>query len=181
MRELSISLFRDVVQTVVGNGKRRMKKEVQGCLLLLFFHTHDEADTVARVEISKLAHDTGKGVMSPWAQGQELLAVGLWGACVTLGSSCLRHCRQGRAPICPCTGPTTIFLVPQCLLLQSWKGRWDPLPPTLPPLSPPPAQPIGRVPAHPVQAGAEKLARTFPRHGALLAPAGLSSSPWPKA
>ncbi|KAF1475836.1 hypothetical protein FQV18_0016886, partial [Eudyptula minor novaehollandiae] len=48
MRELSISLFRDVVETVVGKDKRRMKKKVRRSLLPLFFHMHDETDSVAK-------------------------------------------------------------------------------------------------------------------------------------
>ncbi|KAF1660425.1 hypothetical protein FQA23_0002001, partial [Aptenodytes patagonicus] len=47
-RELSISLFRDTVETVVGNDKRRMKKKVRRGLLPLFFHMHDETDSVAK-------------------------------------------------------------------------------------------------------------------------------------
>ena len=78
MRELAISLFRDAVETVVGNDKRRMKKEAERGLLPLFLHMHDEAESVAKVGVSKLASDTGKGVLTPWAQGQELPAVRLW-------------------------------------------------------------------------------------------------------
>ncbi|XP_029862013.1 maestro heat-like repeat family member 5 [Aquila chrysaetos chrysaetos] len=49
MRELSISLFRDVMETVVGKDKRRMKKKVRRGLLPLFFHMCDETDSVAKV------------------------------------------------------------------------------------------------------------------------------------
>ncbi|KAM9239547.1 maestro heat-like repeat-containing protein family member 7 isoform 2-T5 [Leptosomus discolor] len=48
-RELSISLFRDVLETVVGDDRRRMKKKAQRGLLPLFFHVHDGDDTVAKV------------------------------------------------------------------------------------------------------------------------------------
>ncbi|KAM6387490.1 maestro heat-like repeat-containing protein family member 7 [Pluvialis apricaria] len=48
LRELSISLFRDLMETVVGKDKRRMKKKVQRGLLPLFFHTHDETESVAK-------------------------------------------------------------------------------------------------------------------------------------
>ena len=65
MRELSIRLFKQVVETVVGSDKRRMKKKVRRGLLPLYFHTHDETDSVAKVEIPKLASDTGQGNADP--------------------------------------------------------------------------------------------------------------------
>ncbi|XP_074876964.1 maestro heat-like repeat-containing protein family member 7 [Buteo buteo] len=49
MRELSISLFRDVMETVVGNDKKRMKKKVRRGLIPLFLHMCDETDSVAKV------------------------------------------------------------------------------------------------------------------------------------
>lgn len=91
MRELSISLFRDAVETVVGNDKRRMKKKVRRGLLPLFFHMHDETDSVSKVEISKLASDTGKGVRTPWASRARAAGSRTVGACVTLGSNCPSH------------------------------------------------------------------------------------------
>ncbi|XP_074011268.1 maestro heat-like repeat-containing protein family member 7 [Numenius arquata] len=48
LRELSISLFRDLVKAVVGNEKRMMKKKVQRTLLPLFFHTQDKTDSVSK-------------------------------------------------------------------------------------------------------------------------------------
>ncbi|KFQ93902.1 Maestro heat-like repeat-containing protein family member 7, partial [Nipponia nippon] len=48
MRELSISFFRDMLETVVRSDKKRMKKKVRRGLLPLFFHKHDETDSVAR-------------------------------------------------------------------------------------------------------------------------------------
>ncbi|KGL89229.1 Maestro heat-like repeat-containing protein family member 7, partial [Charadrius vociferus] len=48
LRELSISLFRDLVETLVKKDKRMMKKKVQRGLLPLFFHTHDGTESVAK-------------------------------------------------------------------------------------------------------------------------------------
>ncbi|NXI34143.1 MROH1 protein, partial [Galbula dea] len=48
MRELSISLFRDAVEAVVGHDKRRMKKKVRRSLIPLFFHMCDKHNSVAR-------------------------------------------------------------------------------------------------------------------------------------
>ncbi|KAM9207785.1 uncharacterized protein RG961_014921 [Leptosomus discolor] len=74
-RELSISLLRDVLETVVGDDRRRMKKKAQRGLLPLFFHLHDGADTVAKAEIPKLA---GRADPPGERQGQELLAGRCW-------------------------------------------------------------------------------------------------------
>lgn len=86
MRELSISLFRDVMETVVGNDKKRMKKKVQRGLIPLFFHMCDETDSVAKVEISKLATDTGKGVLTPWTSAPRAAGTRTLAARVILGS-----------------------------------------------------------------------------------------------
>ncbi|KAM6038247.1 uncharacterized protein VSU04_015822 [Chlamydotis macqueenii] len=48
MREISISLFRELLGTVVGNDRRRMEKMVQRGLLPLFFRMHDEVNGVAK-------------------------------------------------------------------------------------------------------------------------------------
>ncbi|XP_074454477.1 uncharacterized protein LOC141747704 [Larus michahellis] len=48
LQELSISLFRDLVEAVVGNDRKSMKKEVQRGVLPLFFHTQDKTDSVSK-------------------------------------------------------------------------------------------------------------------------------------
>ncbi|KAF1658882.1 hypothetical protein FQA23_0007297, partial [Aptenodytes patagonicus] len=48
LRELSICLFKDVMQMVVGNDKRQMKKNVRRSLLPLFFHMSDQSESVAK-------------------------------------------------------------------------------------------------------------------------------------
>lgn len=86
MRELSISLFRDVMETVVGNDKKRMKKKVRRGLIPLFLHMCDETDSVAKVEISKLASDTGRGVLTPRTSAPRAAGTRTLGACVISGS-----------------------------------------------------------------------------------------------
>ncbi|KAM6238913.1 maestro heat-like repeat-containing protein family member 7 [Spheniscus humboldti] len=48
LRELSICLFKDVIQMVVGNDKQQMKKNVRRSLLPLFFHMSDQSESVAK-------------------------------------------------------------------------------------------------------------------------------------
>ncbi|XP_069633877.1 maestro heat-like repeat-containing protein family member 7 [Haliaeetus albicilla] len=48
LRELSICLFRDMMETVVGRDKRRMKKKIQRVLVPLFFHMNDQTGSVAK-------------------------------------------------------------------------------------------------------------------------------------
>ncbi|KFR16232.1 hypothetical protein N306_02054, partial [Opisthocomus hoazin] len=48
LRELSISLCRDMVSTVVGNSKRQMRKNMQMGLLPLLFHMSDETQSMAK-------------------------------------------------------------------------------------------------------------------------------------
>ncbi|XP_074930908.1 uncharacterized protein LOC142048165 [Phalacrocorax aristotelis] len=48
VRELSISLFKDVMKSVVGRNKKMMKKKVQRVLLPLFFHMSDQIRSVAK-------------------------------------------------------------------------------------------------------------------------------------
>ncbi|KAF1604538.1 hypothetical protein FQV09_0012614, partial [Eudyptes chrysolophus] len=48
LRELSICLFKDVMQMVVGNDKQQMKKNVRRSLLPLFFHMSDQSESVAK-------------------------------------------------------------------------------------------------------------------------------------
>lgn len=50
VRELSISLFKDVMKAVVGINKKKMKKRVQRVLLPLFLHMSDEIESVAQVQ-----------------------------------------------------------------------------------------------------------------------------------
>ncbi|KAF1508550.1 hypothetical protein FQV19_0011100, partial [Eudyptula minor] len=47
LRELSICLFKDVMQMVAGN-KQQMKKNVRRSLLPLFFHMSDQSESVAK-------------------------------------------------------------------------------------------------------------------------------------
>ena len=57
-----------------------MKNKVWRGLVLLFFHMTDQTQSVAKVQISKLDSDMGKGVMTsqrwPRRCGQGLLAAG---------------------------------------------------------------------------------------------------------
>ncbi|KAM9612014.1 maestro heat-like repeat-containing protein family member 7 [Morphnus guianensis] len=48
LRELSICLFRDMMETVVGRDKRRMKKKIRRVLVPLFFHMNDQSESVAK-------------------------------------------------------------------------------------------------------------------------------------
>ncbi|XP_069633945.1 maestro heat-like repeat family member 5 isoform X1 [Haliaeetus albicilla] len=48
LRELSICLFKDAMQTVVGNDKQQMRKNVRRSLLPLFFHMSDQTESVAK-------------------------------------------------------------------------------------------------------------------------------------
>ena len=54
MREGSIRLFKDVMDTVVWPKKRSMKKTVRRGLLPLLFQMSDETPSVAQVRISDL-------------------------------------------------------------------------------------------------------------------------------
>ena len=49
VRELSISLFEDVLKTAVGRNSKKMAKKVQGALLPLFSHTNEKIESVAKV------------------------------------------------------------------------------------------------------------------------------------
>lgn len=96
LRELSICLFKDMVQMVVGRDKQQMKQHVWRSLLPLLLHTSDQSESVAKVQISNLSSEMGKGVLTPqgWPghQGGER-AAGSWtlGVAVTSGSDCLSH------------------------------------------------------------------------------------------
>ncbi|MCQ4187568.1 hypothetical protein FK515_28735 [Klebsiella pneumoniae] len=50
VRELSISLFRVVLKTVVGRNCTKLKKAVQRALLPLFLRMHDQIGSVAKVQ-----------------------------------------------------------------------------------------------------------------------------------
>ncbi|XP_068779813.1 uncharacterized protein [Struthio camelus] len=80
LRQLSILLFKDVMETVGWSDKWRMKQEVQRSLLPLFFHMSDERRRVAQVGISAGSRDPGKATTlaagSPWL---GLSGVGLSG------------------------------------------------------------------------------------------------------
>jgi len=58
LRELSISLFRDLVNTMVRNSKRQVN--VQMGWLPLLFHMSDETQSVAKVQLSELSSGAGK-------------------------------------------------------------------------------------------------------------------------
>ncbi|KAM6032622.1 maestro heat-like repeat-containing protein family member 7 isoform 1-T1 [Theristicus caerulescens] len=48
LRELSICLFRDVIQMVVGKDKKQMEENVRRSLLPLFFRMSDQSESVAK-------------------------------------------------------------------------------------------------------------------------------------
>jgi len=60
LRELSLSLFRVVLQSVVGIEQKVMKSTVWSLLIPLFFHMSDQVDSVAQVQISKLSVMQGR-------------------------------------------------------------------------------------------------------------------------
>lgn len=68
LREMSISLFRDLMKVLVGNNKRKTKNRVRLGLLPLFFHMSDQTQSVAKVQISKLSSDAGKRPLDDWAR-----------------------------------------------------------------------------------------------------------------
>ncbi|KAM9227654.1 maestro heat-like repeat-containing protein family member 6 isoform 2-T3 [Leptosomus discolor] len=53
VRELSIRLFRDAMDIVVGAEKQKMKKEVWDSLLPLLLHMHDQDKSVAKLARKK--------------------------------------------------------------------------------------------------------------------------------
>lgn len=69
------------MKAVVCCHKKRMKNKVWRVLVPLFFHMSDQTQSVAKVQISKLASDMGKGVMTsrgwPRRHGPGLLAAGM--------------------------------------------------------------------------------------------------------
>jgi len=60
LRELSLSLCRILLQSVVGNDEKMMKIKVWSFLVPLFFHMSDRVDSVAQVQISKLSVVQGR-------------------------------------------------------------------------------------------------------------------------
>ncbi|KAK2529649.1 hypothetical protein Q9233_006816 [Columba guinea] len=50
VREFSISLFRDVMDTVVGRNKKMLRKTVKRVLVPLFLHMNDQSKSVAKVQ-----------------------------------------------------------------------------------------------------------------------------------
>jgi len=60
MRELSISLCRILLQSVVENDEHMMKTKVWSFLVPLFFHMSDRVKSVAQVQISKLSVVQGR-------------------------------------------------------------------------------------------------------------------------
>ena len=50
VRELSISLFKDVMKSVVGRDKKKMKNKVQRVLLPLLLRMSDQMENVAKVQ-----------------------------------------------------------------------------------------------------------------------------------
>ena len=59
LRELSISLFRDLMKTVVRKNKRQVKTKVEMGLFPLIFHMSDQIHSVAKAQIPKLSSDVG--------------------------------------------------------------------------------------------------------------------------
>ncbi|XP_026723230.1 maestro heat-like repeat-containing protein family member 7 [Athene cunicularia] len=54
VRELSISLFKDVMKTVVGRNTKKMEEKVQGVVLPLFFHTNEKIESVSKASWNTL-------------------------------------------------------------------------------------------------------------------------------
>ncbi|XP_064894285.1 uncharacterized protein LOC135575983 isoform X2 [Columba livia] len=80
LRELSICLFRERVQSVMVHNKKRIKSYVHRALLPLFFRLSDQSNNVAKVQISTLSTEAERGVLTahrwPGHQGTGLLATG---------------------------------------------------------------------------------------------------------
>ncbi|KAK2515351.1 hypothetical protein Q9966_015412 [Columba livia] len=70
LREISISLFRDLMKMVVGNDKRKMKNMVRLGLLLLFFRMSDQVQSVAKVAREALL---GAAELLKWKQLEDLV------------------------------------------------------------------------------------------------------------
>ncbi|XP_064903903.1 uncharacterized protein LOC110356051 isoform X2 [Columba livia] len=70
LREISISLFRDLMKMVVGNDKRKMKNMVRLGLLPLFFRMSDQVQSVAKVAREALL---GAAELLRWKQLEDLV------------------------------------------------------------------------------------------------------------
>jgi len=60
LREISFSLFRVLLQSVLGDDEQMMKTKVWSLLIPLFFHMGDQVDSVAQVHISKVSVVQGR-------------------------------------------------------------------------------------------------------------------------
>ncbi|XP_071886046.1 maestro heat-like repeat-containing protein family member 7 [Anas platyrhynchos] len=65
VREHSICLFQAVVEAVLWQRKKEMKRTVHRSLLPLYIHMRDQSESVAKVQISELSSYVGKGVLMP--------------------------------------------------------------------------------------------------------------------
>ncbi|XP_071886050.1 maestro heat-like repeat-containing protein family member 7 [Anas platyrhynchos] len=65
VREHSICLFQAVVEAVLWQRTKKMKRTVHRSLLPLYFHMRDQSESVAKVQISELSSYVGKGVLMP--------------------------------------------------------------------------------------------------------------------
>ncbi|KAK2519483.1 hypothetical protein Q9966_013888 [Columba livia] len=70
LREMSISLFRDLMKVLVGNNKRKTKNRVRLGLLPLFFHMSDQTQSVAKVAREGLL---GAAELLKWKQLEHLV------------------------------------------------------------------------------------------------------------
>ncbi|KAK2521516.1 hypothetical protein Q9233_010760 [Columba guinea] len=70
LREISISLFRDLMKVLVGNNKRKMKNMVRLGLLPLFFRMSDQTQSVAKVAREGLL---GAAELLKWKQLEHLV------------------------------------------------------------------------------------------------------------
>lgn len=59
LRELSICLFRDQLEPVMGCNQKR-NSDIRSVLIPLLFRMSDQSPGVAKVQISRLSSDTGK-------------------------------------------------------------------------------------------------------------------------
>ena len=130
VRELSISLLKDAMKTVVGRNKKRMKKQVRRVLLPLFLRMNDQTESVAKVQWSATS-GMGRGVQTPqgWP-GTRTAGRRSLGMRATAGSHC--------SPPAPrwshhCLPPSPLLLGlcprdPRCLGLCLQSGPTRPVP-----------------------------------------------------
>lgn len=72
VRELSICLFKEIVQMANWKHKRQMRKKVRKSLVPLVLHMSDEIESVAKVQIADLSSGAVKGVLSLGRGGGRL-------------------------------------------------------------------------------------------------------------